>query len=153
MNEGNFNELLLQKLEYEKRSALLYAAALEATGDRQRLEEWERCLEQSWARASVLSELCRRVGIDPNAETQGRMVVRKMLLSLVAVIRHAQADKSSKEAELIACECVCLVQTRNARAWALIGKRAERMNGAKREALVRIADELDAREREPAPLF
>ena len=148
MNEQQVNELLLQSLEHEKGGVLIYETALSCVLNPDLQEEWEKYLEQTNNHVRVLTETCTAVGLDPNQQTPGREVVRKVGASLVAAMAEALNGGPPEGAQLVACECVVLAETKDHADWELIGKCAEKLGGAKGKALKAAYEEIEDQEDE-----
>jgi hypothetical protein len=82
-------------------------------------------------------------------ETPGRAVVRMLGQSLVKAMELAKAAGGPPEAaQLVACECVVLAETKDHADWQLIGKCAEMLEGAAGEALQKAYDQVEDQEDE-----
>ena len=140
-------ELLLQSIEHELGGVILYQTAIEAVVNDDLREEWETYLEQTQNHVDVLVEMCEAVGIDPNEMTPTRKIVQHTGKSLVVAIKMALAANDPHAAELTACECVVLAETKDHFNWELIGKCAAELPaeqaGRLREAFERVEQEED----------
>jgi hypothetical protein len=86
--------------------------------------------------------------IDPEQETPGRMIVRSTGQALVAAMEAALADGPPEGAQLVACECVVLAETKDHLDWELIGRCAEKLTGNQGKALKAAYDEIEDQEDE-----
>ena len=140
-------ELLLQSIEHELGGVILYQTALEAVVNDDLREEWETYLEQTQNHVDALVEMCEALGIDPNEMTPTRKIVQHTGKSLVVAIKMALAANDPPAAELIACECVVLAETKDHFNWELIGKCAAELPAEQastlREAFERVEQEED----------
>ncbi len=118
-------ELLLQSLEHERGGVLIYETALECALDADLREEWSKYLEQTRTHVDVLSEACLALGLDPDEMTPGRKVVQHTGKSLVIAMKMALASADANAAQLVACECVVLAETKDHANWELIGQCAK----------------------------
>jgi hypothetical protein len=147
MKQAQLKELLLQSLEHERGGVLVYQAALECVIDRNLRKEWEEYLEQTRRHVQELTKLCQMLGIDPQEQTPGCRVVHHTGKSLVIAMKMALAGSDAPAAELVACECVVLAETKDHADWELIGKAADALDGdaatAMKEAYARIEEEED----------
>jgi len=96
----------------------------------------------------VLTELCGALEIDPNVQTPGREVVRMMGNSLVEAMKKAKSAGNPDAAEIVACECVTLAETKDHMNWELIGQLAENGKGDGVQALKDAYDEVEDQEDE-----
>jgi hypothetical protein len=92
--------------------------------------------------------ICKVMGIDPARETPGRAIVRHMGAGLVEAMKLALAAGDPSAAELVACECVVLAETKDHLDWELIGKCAEHLGGHKAEALKGAFEDIEEQEDE-----
>jgi hypothetical protein len=147
MKQSQLKELLLQSLEHERGGVLVYQTALECVIDRNLRNEWDEYLEQTRRHVQELTKVCQMLGIDPQEQTPGCRVVHHTGKSLVIAMKMALAAGDAPAAELVACECVVLAETKDHADWELIGKAAEALAGdaatAMKEAYARIEEEED----------
>jgi hypothetical protein len=141
-------ELVLQSLEHEKGGVLVYTTALDCVVNPELEKEWQEYLRQTKNHVSTLEGVCRALEIDPAKETPGRGVVRHVGQALVEAMKLALSGGDPTAAELVACECVVLAETKDHADWALLGKCAEHLDGRKGEALKSAYDEVEDQEDE-----
>src|SRR3569833_26083 len=120
MIESQLRELLLQSLVHERGGVLVYQRALECAVNAQLREEWSKYLEQTRNHVKVLSKACASLGIDPDEMTPGCRIVQHTGKSLVVAMEMALAESDAAAAELVACECVLLAETKDHANWELI---------------------------------
>ena len=125
MIPAQLKELLLQSLEHEKGGVLIYQTALECVINDDLEEEWEEYLAQTEEHVVVLTSVCQSLGLDPNERTPGCQVVQHTGKSLVQAMKMALAAGNPEAAELVACECVVLAETKDHANWELIGACAD----------------------------
>jgi rubrerythrin len=135
MNAKQVTELLLQSLEHERGGIQVYETALRCAVNEKLREEWKDYLEQTREHERLLRQTCTVFGLDPEAETPGRAVVRHVGKALVEAMELALSSGPPEAAELVACECVVLAETKDHQDWKLLGKCAERLAGVEGEAL------------------
>jgi hypothetical protein len=135
MNHEQVRELLLQSLEHEMGGVSVYATALTCAVNTDLKEEWHEYLEQTKRHVIALEEVCTALGLDPELETPGRKVVRHVGASLVEAMKLALSAGDPAAAELVACECVVLAETKDHANWQLLGKCAEHLDGPSAVAL------------------
>jgi len=138
-------DLLYQALETEKGGVQIYATALRLAINKDLKEEWNKYLEQTKNHVQVVSDILKELGLDPNAETPGRKVVRYIGTSLVKAMELASRCADPQAAQIVAAECVVLAETKDHLNWELIGELA--MNtGAGESALLKPAHDQVERE-------
>ena len=151
MNEAQLKELLLQALQHERGGVLLYRTALECVMNDELRQEWSEYLEQTERHVEVLTGTCRALGLDPGEMTPGCQVVEHTGKSLVVAMKMALAAGDPGAAELVACDCVVLAETKDHANWQLIGECAtalERTNAEAAAALKAAYDEVEDQEDE-----
>lgn len=148
MNEKQMTELLLQSLEHEKGGVLLYETALKCVVNDDLREEWEKYLDETRNHEQVLTDVCTALDLDPALPSPGRTVVHKIGASLVAAMEEALAQGPREAAQLVACECVVLAETKDHLDWELIGKCADKLGGPKAKVLKQAYEEIEDQEDE-----
>lgn len=142
------SELLLQSLETELGGVKIYQTALGCVINKNLHEEWEKYLDQTTRHVEVMRELFEKLGLDPQQETPGRKVVRHIGESLVQAMQMAQQAGDDKAAELVACECVSLAETKDHANWELLAQCAEKLKGKEADALKEACEEVEDQEDE-----
>ena len=123
-------ELLYQMLETELGGVQVYTSALECVVNDELEEEWTKYLEQTERHVDIVRQLLKTLGLDPDAQTPGRQVVKHIGESLVQAMQMALAsDREPEVGELVACECVVLAETKDHMNWELLSKFAQRAKG------------------------
>jgi rubrerythrin len=135
MNTKQLEELVLQSLEHELGGVKVYSTAISCAINADVKKEWQEYLEQTRAHVQALETVCRALGLDPAKETPGRKVVRHVGGALVEAMNMALAAGDPAAAELVACECVVLAETKDHADWQLLGKCAQHLEGSGAEAL------------------
>jgi len=148
MNHEQVIDLLLQSLEHERGGIQVYETALECVQNDDLREEFEKYLEETRNHEQVLLGLCEALEIDPETETPGREIVRTVGGSLVEAMKKAKAAGKPDAAEIVACECVVLAETKDHLNWELIGQLADAGKGDAVEALQEAYDEVEDQEDE-----
>jgi len=147
MNEQQVHELLYEALETELGGVQVYQTALRCAQNEELKEEWEEYLEQTENHVEIVQRVFERIGLDPEAETPGRKVVRHIGQSLVKAMEMALQAGEPAAAELVACECVVLAETKDHLNWELIGelkgKAREEMGRALKEAHDEVEEQED----------
>lgn len=135
-------ELLLQTLEHERGAELVYDAALDCVCNEDLEEEWEDCLERTERHVEILTETCEALGVDADEMTPSRQIAQHNSNGLVMAMKMAVQAGDDQAAELVACECVLLGESRNELNWELIGDCAAALNGEARDVLVDACEEV-----------
>jgi hypothetical protein len=148
MMQPQLKELLLQSLEHERGGVLVYQTALECVVNRDLRKEWTHYLEQTERHVDVLSDVCAKLGLDPGEMTPGCKIVRHTGTSLVVAMKMALAEGDPKAAELVACECVVLAETKDHADWQLIGQCAKSLTGGAAAVLNSAYEEIEDEEDE-----
>ena len=142
-------ELILQSLEHEKGGVLVYRTALKCAVNEDLKEEWQGYLEETENHVKVLTGVCAKLDIDPGMETPGVLVVRHTGQSLVKAMEMALKAGKPAAAQLVACECVVLAETKDHLDWELIGKCGEKLlEGESAAALTEAYEEIEDQEDE-----
>jgi len=140
-------ELLLQALVHERGGTLVYSTALECAVNDDLREEWEKYLEQTTRHVDVLTGVCLAMGLDPDETTPGCQIVHHNGKALVIAMKMAKANGDREAAQLVACDCVVLAETKDHANWELIGQCAKQIGDEAaailREAYEEVEDEED----------
>lgn len=141
-------DLVYQALETELGGLEIYRTALECVQNEELEEEWEKYLEQTEQHVEVMRGVCEALGLDPEEETAGRAVVRHIGTSLVKAMRMALENGTPQAAELVACECVTLAETKDHANWELISAMAEELDGEVSKVLGEAVEDVEDEEDE-----
>lgn len=133
-------DLLYQALETEKGGVQVYSTALRCVINDDLREEWNEYLQQTKAHVQIVTDILRELGLDPDAETPGRKVVRYIGTSLVKAMELALRCADPNAAEIVAAECVVLAETKDHMNWELIGELIKNVEPAE-AALLKPAHE------------
>jgi rubrerythrin len=137
------NELLYQALETELGGVQIYETALRCAVNEDLRKEWKSYLDETRTHVEVVTRVFESLGLDQSVETPGRKVVRHMGQSLVKAMEMALAEGDKTAAELVACECVVLAETKDHQNWELIGHVAERGKGEDAKVLKTAYDAVE----------
>ena len=118
-------DLMYQALETEKGGVQIYTTALRLAINKDLREEWNKYLEQTKNHVQVLSDIITDLGLDPDAETPGRKVVRYIGTSLVKAMELASRCADPQAAQIVAAECVVHAETKDHLNWELLGELAK----------------------------
>ena len=148
MQSKQVEELILQSLEHELGGVKVYQTAVICAQNAALKGEWQKYLEETKTHVTTLTDLCTALGIDASRETPGRQVVRLVGGALVEAMKLALAAGEPAAAELVACECVVLAETKDHLDWQLIGKCAEHSDGSAASALLAAYEAVEDQEDE-----
>ena len=147
-NAAQMKELLLQSLEHEKGGVLVYQTALECVRNKDLKKEWTKYFEQTQNHVQVLTSTCASLGLDPKEMTPGRQIVKHNGTALVKAMKMALAAGNPAAAELVACECVVLAETKDHFDWELIRQCAKAVTGDAKNVLQSATDQVEDEEDE-----
>jgi len=147
MNTSQLKELMIQSLQQEMGGVKVYETALQCAINPDLKKEWSKYLEQTRKHVDVMRSLCTQLGIDPEESTPGRQVVAMLGDALVQAMQTASEAGDPAAAEIVACECVVLAETKDHADWELIG-RCAREQGGEQSALKAAYDEVEDEEDE-----
>lgn len=141
-------ELVLQSLEHELGGVKVYEAAIQCALNEELKEEWTKYLSQTTTHVQKLESACKALGIDSKKETAGRKIVRLVGGALVDAMQAAKNAGNPAQAELVACECVVLAETKDHADWELLAKCAEHLGEPVTSALNAITEDVEDEEDE-----
>jgi hypothetical protein len=141
-------ELLYQALETELGGVEVYRAALKCVENEDLREEWTRYLDQTQQHVIRLTDLCRSLGLDPDADTPGRQVVRTIGKALVQAMMLALGSDKRGAAERVAAECVGHAEAKDHLNWSLLGELVKSSSGPLAELIAEAHAEVEPEEDE-----
>ena len=148
MKIQQIEELLLQSLEHEQGGVKVYTVAVQCAVNPSLKEEWKKYLDQTRTHVATLEGICKALGLDAGKESPGRAIVRHLGGALVTAMKMALEAGKPEAAQLVACECVVLAETKDHLDWQLIGKCAEHLEGDKAGSLKAGYDQVEDQEDE-----
>jgi hypothetical protein len=148
METQQLKELLLQSLEHERGGVQIYETALKCAVNDDLTEEWEKYYEQTQRHVQILTSTCKTMGVNPDEQTVGTRILHDMGVSLVKAMETALAAGKADAAQLVACECVTLAETKDHLNWELIGHAAKALKGHEARALKEAYEEVEDQEDE-----
>lgn len=148
MDKTRLKELLLQSLEHEMGGVKVYATARECAVNEDLQEEWEKYHEETVRHVEIMRDVCTAFGIDPRETSPSRKVVHQMGGALVKAMKDALKAGDPAAAQLTACECVVLAETKDHLDWELLGEAARKLTGAEAKALKAACAEVEEQEDE-----
>jgi rubrerythrin len=148
MEQSQVKELLLQSLEHERGGIQVYENAIKCALNDDLKEEWGRYLEQTRNHERILLRVFTELSLDAEEQSPGRAIVKQLGQALVQAMQTAKKGAKPEAAELVACECVVLAETKDHANWELITKAAEKSTGKQKATLQAAADEVEEQEDE-----
>ncbi|HEU4812914.1 MAG TPA: ferritin-like domain-containing protein [Xanthomonadaceae bacterium] len=137
------NELLYQALETEIGGVQVYETALRCAVNDDLRKEWNEYLDETRRHVQVLTRVFETLGMDTDTMTPGRKVVKHQGESLVEAMEMALSAGDPTAAELVACECVVLAETKDHSNWELIGVVGEKGQGDTAKVLKAAYDSVE----------
>jgi ferritin-like metal-binding protein YciE len=145
---SKLKELVLQSLEHERGGVKIYQTALTCAVDENLKEEWQTYLQQTQNHVRVLNQVCAALKLDPEERTPGTQILHNMGATLVDAMEEARAAGDAEAAQLVACECVVLAETKDHLDWELLGAAAEKLPAAEARVLRDAVEEVEDQEDE-----
>lgn len=147
-SKDSLNELLYQMLETEMGGVQVYTTAIRCAQNEDLKKEWKKYLQQTETHVEVVEEIFSSLGLDPQAETPGRAVVRHIGESLVQAMEMALSSGPPEGAQLVAAECVVLAETKDHMNWELLGQVAKKTKGDEKKFLEAAQEKVEDEEDE-----
>jgi rubrerythrin len=148
MKDEQVRELLYQALETEIGGVDVYTTALRCVENDDLKEEWDKYLEQTKTHVTIVEDVLKKLGLDPNEQTPGRKVVRTIGQAFVEAMELALADGEPGAAQLVACEAVVLAETKDHQNWHLIGEVVKKVKGETAKILKEACERVEPEEDE-----
>ena len=145
---AQLKELLLQSLEHERGGVKVYEAALKCAVNEDLKEEWKKYHQQTQHHVEVLTEVCQALQLNPREQTPGCRIVHDLGVSLVKAMQQALSAGEPDAAQIVACECVVLAETKDHLDWELIGQVAKTVKGTEAKTLKSAYEEIEDEEDE-----
>jgi rubrerythrin len=141
------NDLMYQALETEIGGVEIYRMAVLCANNEDLKEEWLKYLAQTERHVEIVRGVFDVLGLDPEATTPGRQIVRDKAKSLLSAMQKALKD-APQAAQIVAAECVVDAETKDHLNWQLIGSLAERSSGKAKQALTDAYESVQEQEAE-----
>lgn len=145
-DEAQLNELLYQALETEIGGIQIYENAVACAVNDDLRSEFSEYLEQTRMHRQVLLSVFESLGLHASTQSPGRQVVKLLGQALVQAIQMAKKAGNPAAAELTACECVVLAETKDHMNWELIGQVAKNGKGDATDVLLRAYEQIEDQE-------
>lgn len=147
MERKRLEELVLQALTHEKGGVNVYTTALRCAIEPDLQKGWNRYLIQTRRHVTVLRAVCATFGIDPDASLPCCRPVEHTGRASVEAMEIALRVGDPGAAQLVACDCVVLAETKDHANWRLLSRLIPSLAGAERcsieEAVEEVAHEED----------
>jgi hypothetical protein len=140
-------DLLYQALETEMGGVEVYRLAILCASNEDLKKEWTKYLAQTERHVEIMRNVLGAMGMDPEATTPGRLIVRDRGKALQSAMQKALKD-APLAAQVVACECVVDAETKDHSNWELMGALADRMTGAGKQALAAAYQQVEDEEDE-----
>jgi rubrerythrin len=141
------DDLLYQALETEMGGVEVYRMAILCARNADLKEEWTKYLDQTERHVQIVRGIFEALGLDPEATTPGRLIVRDKGRGLVSSMQKALKD-APLAAQIVAAECVVEAETKDHLNWQLIGALAKTSGGPAKKALTEAYAEVEEEEDE-----
>lgn len=145
---AQLKSLLYQMMETEKGGVKIYTTALQCAINEDLKKEWTKYLEETRHHLEVVQEMFIQFNLDAQAIIPDAKIVSHIGESLVNAMNMAKQSGTPEAAQLVACECVVLAETKDHMNWELLSKCAEAADGEEREILLAATDEVEDQEDE-----
>jgi rubrerythrin len=140
--------LMYQLLETELGGVQIYEKALECVVNDELRKEWQGYLKETREHVKIATGLLEEMGLDADAETPARDLVRRMGQSLLALMAEAKSFGEADTAQLMACEAVVHAETKDHMNWSLLGELAKSMKDDLGKKLLEAQEEVEEQEDE-----
>jgi hypothetical protein len=148
MISAQLKELVLQSLTHERGGVLVYETALECAVNDDLRNEWTTYHSQTQNHVAVLTDVCESLGLDADEMTPGCQIVQHTGKALVKAMKMALAEGDAAAAELVACECVVLAETKDHADWGLLSECAQALEGEAASVLTAAVEQIEDEEDE-----
>lgn len=147
MAQKQIEDFFYQALETEMGGVEIYRMAILCARNGDLKEEWTKYLAQTERHVAVVRGIFEALGLDPEATTPGRQIVRDKAKGLLSAMQKALKD-APLAAQIVAAECVVDAETKDHGNWALIGALAEKATGPAKKVLTAAYAEVEDQEDE-----
>jgi len=148
MQAKQVTEILLQALEHERGGVLVYTTALECVVNDELKAEFSKYLDETHEHVQHLEKVFAAFGLDLEAQSAGRQIVHDLGASLVKAMKIAKVAGEPGVAEIVACECVVIAETKDHLNWHLLAECAKKLTGEEGKALKAAVEEVEDQEDE-----
>ncbi|WP_193087616.1 hypothetical protein [Advenella sp. FME57] len=146
VNKKQLNELVLQMIETELGGEQVYRTALTCALNDDLKKEREGYLDETLKHQELAISVAKHLDLDPNTMSPGREVVKHLGESFVKAMKMAKKNDTPEAAQLVACECVVLAETKDHTNWELFGKALENMSATNKRFFKEVFDQVEQQE-------
>ena len=140
-------KLIYEAYETELGGVDVYAMAILCAENPALREEWTKYREQTIRHVEIVHRILDVAGLDPDAITPGRLIVREKAKGLVAAMQKALKDAPG-DAQVVAAECIVDAETKDHMNWGLLGALAPTLSGDLRQTIADAVGEVEDQEDE-----
>jgi hypothetical protein len=145
---GPIEHLLYEALETERGGVEIYALAISCARNEDLKKEWTEYKSQTQRHVKIVGDLFDSFGLDPEAMTPMRLVVRDKARALLAVMQNVLTH-APEYAEVVAAECIVDAETKDHKNWELLGEAWKSLpEGTEKTELARAVKNVEAEEDE-----
>ena len=145
---GPIEHLLYEALETERGGVEIYTLAISCARNEDLKKEWEEYKSQTERHVKIVGDLFETFGLDPDAMTPMRLVVRQKAQALLSVMRNVLTH-APDYAEIAAAECIVDAETKDHKNWELLGEAWKSLpEGTEKTELARAVKNVEAEEDE-----
>lgn len=127
---------------------MVYETAIECAVNEELKEEFSKYLDETHSHVQHLESVFEAFDLDTEQASPGREIVHDLGMSLVEAMKAALLAGDPAAAELVACECVVLAETKDHLNWTLLAGCAEKLTGAQGKALKAAVEAVEDQEDE-----
>ena len=140
-------KLIYEAFETELGGVDVYGMAILCAENPELRQEWTEYREQTIHHVEVVRRIIEVAGLDPDAITPGRLIVREKAKCLVAAMQKALKD-APDDAQVVAAECVVDAETKDHKNWGLLEALAPTLSGDLRKTVEDAVAEVEDQEDE-----
>lgn len=147
MEIQQFHELLGESLAHERGGRLVYETALECVQNEELREEFQKYLDETQEHIRILEGVCEVFELDAESTVLGECIT-DIGAALVEAMKKAKRIADPAAAEVFACECVVLAETKDHLDWSLLKECISGLSGEEARALEEAVDAVEDQEDE-----
>ena len=140
-------KLIYEALETELGGVDVYGMAILCAENPELRQEWIEYREQTIRHVDVVRGIVDAAGLDPDAITPGRLIVREKAKCLVAAMQKALKD-APDDAQVVAAECVVDAETKDHKNWELLKALGPTLPAKLRDTVAAAVAEVEEQEDE-----
>src|SRR5712692_2586313 len=148
MNQTQMEQLVYEALETEMGGAKIYQKALKCVQSKELKKEWQRYHKQTQRQVEIMTDVCKKLGLDPDKETPGRHIVRTLGQTLLQIMDSAMQAGNKQQAEIVAAEAITQAELKDHMNWQLIGMLCQEADDRIKSVLQPAYEEVEDQEDE-----